>query len=130
MLLGVTPFLIYVLLLCGMGPSYTSLMKTLKLIFFIVFMILFPFSIMCVLLYNTIITGLLGVLIVGVYFVYIISALCLFFYVFQYLLLLYDIRLVIIGILPLTFIFIKITMFGVLSLIFLYVIILSLLSYL
>lgn len=129
-LLGVMPFLVYIILLCNVNIAYSSLIKTIKLIVFIFFMVLFPVVIVCFFVFNVALSGLLGVLVLGVYFVYIVSWLILLIYVICYFLLLYDMRLVILGILPIIFMFLKIMITGFLSLIFLYVIILVISLYL
>lgn len=129
-LLGVIPFLLYLFLLSEVGLLYVTIMKTIKLIVFLLLIIIFPIVIFCCFLYNIFMTGILGVLILGVYFLYLVSFMSLFLYTSNYLLFSYDYRLVVIGIFPLFFIFVKIVMSGFFSLLFLYLMILVVIGYL
>lgn len=124
------PFLLYLILLVDVGGIYVTLMKTFKMVVFLLFIYIFPVVIICLLIYNVMLGGLMGVLVVGVYFVYMVSSLPLVLYCFQYFLLGYDVRLVILGVFPIMFMFVKIGIVGFVSVIFLYIILLFMCSYL
>lgn len=129
-MLGVIPFLLYLILISDVNIEYVTLMKTLKLMFFVFFVLLFPVVMFCLFVYNMLLSGILGVLVLGVYFLYLASVVFLFFYLIVYVLLCYDIRLVLLGILPILFMFLKMSIIRLFSLCLLYFILFVTIGYL
>lgn len=124
------PLILYLVILSDVGVAYVVLMKTLKLVFLICVLLLFPVVIVCFLVYNAFLNGLIRILILGVYYLYIAVTLSLFIYLVNYLMFMYDSRLVLLGIFPIFFIFFKMCMIRILSLLFFYIILLVTMSYL